>query len=516
MASLKDLQAQVKTLRAENKALKAEGFSFFHTIPENSEIADMLRSNKIPYFKKASTLSWQQNSTQPDICLIEGDNLGVLSALQFNYTNKVDVIYIDPPYNTGKGVYTYTDTYNFSRIKRDKQQTFNRHSSWLSFMESRLVLARNLLRETGVIMCAISSEEFAHLKLLMDSIFGEENFIANVTWAGSVKNNARYVSVSSDYMLIYVKNAEALKTHNIKWRAPKPSAQALLKIANDIWNKTLNSEQATKELREFHKTLEARAMLANEPGLKMYNSIDEEGRLYRASDLSSPSGKGGRYKIVNPNTGNVVAVPARGWVHSEKTFQQKIVDNQILWNDDNVPAYKRFLEDSTSIVLKDVIAKDRDASNKLLQKMIGRGKFSYPKDHYVLAEWIDYVTPDFRREDKKDPPIVLDFFAGSGSTGHAVAYLNSQDNGARECILITNNENEIAETVTAPRMKAALTGNWVDGKNEQLPGNLQYFKMKMYASRQAPKTSWDYIPYSEAYVESMRELIREMKLSGLI
>lgn len=516
MTNTKELKAQIKLLRAENKSLKNQGFSFFQRTPEQSVIADDLRQRKVPYFVKVNALSVAKETAEPCISLIEGDNLGVLTALQYSHKETVDVIYIDPPYNTGKDVYTYSDTYNFSRVKRDSQMYFNRHSSWLSFMEVRLVLARELLNETGVIMCAISTDEYAHLKLLMDSIFGEENFIANITWSGSVKNNARYVSASSDYMLIYTKNLKSLNDHKLKWRASKPSAQSLLQIASNIWQEANNSAVATRELRKFFKTDEAKEIFAAEPGLKMYNSIDSKGNLYRAGDLSSPSGKGGQYDVINPEINKVVSVPSRGWAYSEATFQSKILSDEILWNGESIPAYKRYLLDSTSIVLKDVIQRDRDASNKLLQKMIGRGKFSYPKDHFVLAEWIDYVLPDFRKKDKENPPIIMDFFAGSGSTGHAVAYLNSHDNGNRQCILVTNNENEIAENVTAPRIKAAITGEWFDGKHTTLRGSMNYYRMKLSHVRVEPKRPWDFIPYSEEYINSTKELLSQLKSKELL
>lgn len=517
MTILQELRNQNEFLRIENQILKKVRTSFFEHVEEKTVAAQALRDNKIPYFVYNKMFSTHKQTNEPVVTLIEGDNLPVLTALQYSHKKQVDVIYIDPPYNTGKKVYTYKDNYSnqvLKKMKKDSPQLDN-HSIWLSFMEIRLMLAKKLLQPTGVIMVAISSTEYAHLKLLMDQIFGEQNFIANITWSGGAKNNSHYVSVSSDYMLIYAKNVKHLNDFKIKWRASKPSAQTLLRIASGIWQENPQAELATKKLRKFLRTSEAQEMLKTEPGLKMYNSIDTQGYLYRAGDLSSPSGKGGQYQVVNPETNEIVTIPSRGWAYSEETFLKKVTNNEILWKGTNIPAYKRYLSKSTSIVLKDIILQDRDASNHMLQKMIGRGKFSYPKDIHVLAEWINYVIPDFRKTDIKHPPLVLDFFAGSGSTGHAVAYLNAQDLGQRECILVTNNENNIAEKVTFPRMKAALTGEWVEGPHEMLPGELVYYKTYMSTGKQ-PKIVWDFIPYSKQYLKTVNNVIKEMKMNGFL
>jgi len=508
MPTKEELLRELAALRAENMALKEESSILFRRIPEEDEAYQCLLEGKIPALVKVKSLSYEKPK-QPAITLIEGDNLASLVALQGAYFEKADVIYLDPPYNTGKDVYTYSDSYS---TRLDK------HSRWSSFIERRLSLARELLRDTGIIMCAIGVEELSHFKLILDRLFGERNLIANVTWSGSTINNARFVSTGSDYMLIYAKDIKAAKEASLRWRASKQSAKELVSKAKSLWVEADgDSAVATKALRKFYTTARAKEFFQTEPGLKMYNLIDNKGDLYRSSDLSSPSGHGGTYNVINPEIGKVVTLPARGWVHSEETFKQKIEDDEILWNGDGVPSYKRYLKDNLSVVLKDVIQRDRDLANKLLAKVIGRDKFSYPKDHNVLAEWIDYVTPQSRKDNEVDPPVIMDFFAGSGSTGHAVAQLNAADGGKRECLLVTTNEAGIAEEVTAERLKSLLSGEWKDGSHHSvLPGSFSYFTTEYLDPTEIKVSSRPLIPFGPEYIESVQKTVKSLKEQHLL
>lgn len=507
MSTKSELLAEVKLLRAENKLLKDTSHNIFPKLPESSDEYIFLGKGKIPVFKKVPKLSYVKNG-EPPISLIEGDNLGFLLAAQSTMVNKVDIVYLDPPYNTGKEIYTYDDKY----VKKS-----DKHSYWMSAMERRLRLVKPLLRDTGVIMCAISINELARLKLVMDEVFGEDNFIANVTWSGSFINNASYVSTSSDYMLIYTKNAKVLKKENPRWRTRKKHAEELMVAAEKIWLSCgRDVQEATKQLRKFYLTMDAKNVFNIEPGLKMYNSFDSNGELYRASDLSSPNGVGLRYSVVNPYTGEIVAVPKRGWVHSEKTFQRYITENQILWNGSGVPSFKRLLKNSLSVVLKDLIVQDREFANKLIARQIGRNKFSYPKDHNVLAEWFDYVTPPQRLNDAKNPFVVLDLYAGSGSSALAVSQLNMLDDGVRECILVTTNESNICEQVTSTRLRNVLSGVWFDSKNEpKMLGSLSYYKTFYLSSKASlnfdgKQDSMEYLFKPSEYFSQIPAIVGEM------
>lgn len=498
MPTVKQLQKQLAVLQEENSVLKSKQ-GFFTLFKEETPTTIDLVSKKIPYFKEVIKDRIEVPGA-PLTTLIKGDNLAALIPLNFKYENKVDVIYIDPPYNTGKTVYTYKDDFNF-KVK-------DSHSSWLSFMQIRLELALPLLRDTGVIMVSVGLKEQARLKILMDKVFGEENFISMLTVEAMLKNNAKYVSNSNEYMLIYARDIEKLKELNPVWRSQKPSARFLLAKVSELWETSgHNVEQTNLQIRALYKEPDFENVFSNEPGLKMYNQVDSSGRLYRSGDLSSPNNNGGRFDIINPLINKKVSVPSRGWVHSEETLNQMISDGLIIWNGTKIPAFKRFLDGSLNIVLSDVIKADRNLPSRTLQKMIGRNKFTFPKNHSILSDWFDYVIPKFRLEPGEEPVVVLDFFAGSGTTAHAVALLNDKDDKNRETILITSDENDIPGRVTIPRLKALFTGVWETGINKPVRGQLRVLETRFYAGRSAPKTSWELVPFSPSYQAFCKEKI---------
>lgn len=403
--------------------------------------------------------------------LFVGDNLDVLPVLEPDYKGKVDVIFIDPPYNTGKKFYSYQD-----KLKGpSRSQT---HEMWVGMMRPRLSKAIPFLRETGVFITAIGVKEQPYLRLLLDELMGEENFVSMVTMGGMLKNNASFVSTSNEYWLIYAKNKSVLKKKNIKWRAPKKSAQFLLNRSREIWFEADgNKNDAEQLLRKYFRSSEAEQLFKDEPGLKMYNRYDVNGRVYRTGDLSSPDNKGGNYVVVNPETKEVVVNPVRGWVHSQETFNRMIVEDRIEWNGNKTPYYKRYLDESLTVVKNDICYPNRLSPSRMLRQMIGRNKFTFPKDHLLIAEWLEYVIPQSRMGDIENPPIVLDFFAGSGSTAHAVAELNHKNMTNMVCVLVTSDENNIPFTVTIPRLKAMVTGEWDSGTKPGLPGSLTIHKV---------------------------------------
>lgn len=497
--SLKDLKEENLKLKNELTKLR-EQQTFYQHSPQKTEGWKQLKKKYTPFFVENAEKTILKPA-EPTTTMIVGDNLPVLAGLNYVYTGRVDVIYIDPPYNTGKTIYSYSD--------QRKTTPNDSHSGWLSFMAPRLKLAKPLLTQTGVIFVAVGVSEQAHLKLLMDQIFGEQNYISTVTVEGVLKNNARLISQNNEYWLVYAKDAKALKNFNLKWRVRKPSAQTLLTKANQFWNETLNDHEATLLLRKYYQTNEAKKIFDTEPGLKMYNKIDVNGRVYRAGDLSSPGKAGKRYTVFNPD-GQPVRTPARGWVHSETTLNEMISQNVILWNGVNIPTYKRYLDENTEIVLSDLIKKDENVPAKILQKMLGHNNFTFPKNPYVIAEWLDYVLPDFRKKDKINPPVVMDFFAGSGSTAHAVALLNSKDNGNRQCVLVTENENNIPDEVTYPRLKAMFTGDWATGRTKKLPGQLVWLETQYHKREDKVKNMWSITGYSTEYVDFVERVSEEI------
>ena len=465
---------RVEELEAEKKVLldiidNLQNHTQLHWRHKPENMAISLQQG-IPFVKHIKDYSeGVQTPKAPSHALIKGDNLATVMALQATHKEAVDVIYIDPPYNTGNKDFVYNDSF------MDKESPY-RHANWLSFMESRLRLARELLSDTGVIMVAIGQDEDARLRLLLDQIFDEKNYIGEVYWYGGNKNDHRFLSVGTDSMFIYAKSKKSLIGKNVKFRTIKPGLDVMLAKAKEFWEKSdHNPEVATASYRAWFKKLPARHPAKQLKANAGYNSIDDKGRLYSTSDMSWPGHGGPKYDVLHPVTGQPVAIPVRGWRVIEKTMEKYISEGILKFGKThkNSLSKKIFLETTSGIIMNNVITVPRSRANKIVASMIGKNKFNYPKDHNVLAQWIDYVTPEFRKKESASKPIiVLDFFAGSGSTGHAVLELNAKDEVNRQFILATNNEGGIAEDVTLPRLLAAMTGNWSDNKKHKALGGV--------------------------------------------
>ena len=388
--------------------------------------------------------------------VIEGDNLEVLRLLRRGYTGKVDVIYIDPPYNTGND-FVYDDSLRSTAAEyeaeagqrdqdgvlqtgegtdraQDKRAGAAKHAKWLSMMYPRLLVAHHLLAETGVIIVAIDDTEHARLKLLLDKVFGAENFIANVIWQGVKKNDSRYVSDSHDYMLIFAKNEAHLTSKGTRWRLRKEGVDEVLEVAAKIWESSgHDTGKATEDLKAWFATQKGRFSAA----ITNYNRIDENGRVYFGSDLRSPNPRENlKYDLPHPVTGIPVRRHPNGWVYSREKMSEKIAEGRILFGPDHTTLayYKRFLEEQSDEVALSVFEQPRRSASQALEKLLGSDVFPFPKDVGVIGRWINLVTQNSKES------LVLDFFAGSGSTGHAVMELNAADGGNRRYMLVQLNE----------------------------------------------------------------------------
>ena len=378
--------------------------------------------------------------------MIRGDNLDVLKILRKNYYGSVKVIYIDPPYNTEKDNFVYNDNFkkNESELVEDlglDPETIERfqklygtktHSGWLAFMYPRLKLAKELLADEGVIFLSIDDHEHANLKLLCDDVFGDTNFVGNIVWEGGRKNDSKFLSVATDYILVYAKNLFLLKANHTIWRIRKDGIDA-------IYNKVKNLKQLhgtdyaamTKDLRDWYG-----AMDKKNPAWKNrhYKSIDEKG-VFFPGDISWPGAGGPKYEVLHPKTRIPVKTPKTGWRFPHKRdMDKRILEGRIEFGQDetHVPQYKRYLHETEDQVLSNVIYKDRRAAKKALDSILAENVFNDPKDVDVLKDILRLTTQ------KSD--IVLDFFAGSGTTGEAVMRLNAEDGGNRRFILVQIDE----------------------------------------------------------------------------
>jgi adenine-specific DNA-methyltransferase len=358
---------------------------------------------------KEESVDW--DSTQN--LYIEGDNLEVLKLMQKSYANKVKMIYIDPPYNTGKD-FVYKDNYkdnlkNYQQVTGQVDDEGNKlstnsesdgrfHSNWLNMMYPRLRLARNLLKEDGVIFISIDDNEVANLRELCDEVFGSSNFIANAIWHKkySVANDAKYFSTSHDHIIIYGKN------------------------------------KSNFEIGKLPRTDEQN---------KLYTNPDNDPRgVWQSTSLSvSRITDKDIYEIISPN--GTVYYPPQGssWRYSKEKFLELLNDNRITFgaSGNNMPRQKRFLNEvqegltpTTIWNFKDV--GHTDEGKKETTDIMNKPVFDYPKPVRLLSRIL--LLGNTKNE------IILDFFSGSGSTAHAIMQLNSEDGGNRKHIQVQLSE----------------------------------------------------------------------------
>lgn len=375
---------------------------------------------------------------------IEGDNLEALKLLQENYLGKIKAIYIDPPYNTGSD-FVYKDDFaesseDFLTRTDQKDDQGNRlvantsangrfHSDWLSMIYPRLKLARSLLTEDGVIFVSIDDAELVNLREVMNSVYGEQNFIATVVWQGGRKNDSRYVSVGHDYLLIYARNESRIRELGIKWRERKTGVEEALAAGREAWAESgSNPAKATSLYRAWLSKQESLTA-----SVTRFKNIDDTGRIYNADkDLGWPGGGGPTFEVLHPITKRPVSIPGTGWRFTEARLKEQIDAGLVEFGPDEkkIPRGKTFLEELDSQVPESIFTQIRTTASQRLARLIGPGIFEYPKDEFVIARWLNVVT------DSDPEALVLDFFAGSGSTAQAVQQLNAADGGNRRFILV--------------------------------------------------------------------------------
>ena len=386
---------------------------------------------------------------------IEGDNLEVLKLLQESYLGKVKMIYIDPPYNTGND-FIYADDFMRSQEEENAQMGMydedeNRlfkntdtngrfHSDWCSMIYSRLMLARNLLTDDGVIFISIDDNEQENLKKICNEVFGAANFLACLLWEKTRKNDARFFSSGHEYMLVFAKSTANLIDKNIYFREDKPGAAEIYAEYLELQRKYGTDFAKMQEgLQAFYNSLPK-----EHPAKKLsrYNKVDENG-VWRDDNMSWPGGKGPSYDVIHPITGKPCAVPPGGWRYSSPEKMQAMIKagKVVFREDETLPPIKKTylvrkpgknadLEDENigKQVMGTYFYRSYLQSSIVMEELLGKGVFEYPKDHEIIKRMINYVT--------SQDAIVLDFFSGSASTAHAVMQLNAEDGGHRKFIMV--------------------------------------------------------------------------------
>ncbi len=381
---------------------------------------------------------------------IEGENLEVLKVLQKAYFGKVKLIYIDPPYNTGSDSFIYPDRFQESKedylrrindladdgtlmregfFRKNSKENGHYHSNWLSMMLPRLHVARGLMKREGVILVSCDDNEVHNLKMLLNEVFGEENWLAQITWEKGRKNDSTFFSESIEYMLVYARDKDELARQG-KWRTEKLGGDLVLSKYAELRAEIGNDHEAIEDaMREFYSGLDR-----TEPArqLSHFYRSDDRG-LFFGGDISSASTSIPDYEIPHPVTGLPVKKPARGWGCTEPVMKERIEEDRVLFGEDEttIPLKKNYLEETDSIVKTPVIYKDGRAASKVVKNLLGGKVFDNPKDHLVLADIFEYagVTSDSNA-------IVLDFFGGSCSTAQAVLEMNAKDEGNRRFICV--------------------------------------------------------------------------------
>ena len=417
------------------------------------EVVEVCKDN-VPILIQDKDKQVLTNKELQDNILIEGDNYHSLSALNYSHQGKVDFIYADPPYNTGNNSMIYNN-------KIISKEDGYRHSKWTNFMSNRLKLSRRLLNDDGVILVTIDHYELGGLILLMDEIFGERCRMGLI----AIEHNPRgrgddlYFATSSEFALVYSKNPDRTKTYKLR--------------LNEKQIEQFKEKDDISYYRPLRFVRSGSNSTVNERPNLVYKIFYDEKNNILSLDYSE-----GMIEILPPlNKDGIQAV----WRWGKDTFNER-KDTEIIAKLGKDNKYNLFTKDRIKEGRKPkTIWYDPkyDASShgtKLLEKILGKKKlFDYPKSLFAVKDFIEVIT----REKKN--AVILDFFAGSGTTGHAVLELNKEDDGKRKFILCTNNENNIAENVCYQRLKNVIKGYKPKGAKEvqPLPSNLRYFKTKL-------------------------------------
>ena len=440
---------------------------------EHEEAVDIKMQTHIPVFTEDHSKEIITKEGEKYNFLLEGDNLHSLKLLEKTHKGKIDVIYIDPPYNTKNKDFIYDD------CKIGDDDGF-RHSKWLSFMAERLAIAKKLLTDRGVVFISIDDNEQAALKMLCDEIFGEYSFVALIPWRKRTAKSDVPFGISQD-------------------------CESILCYANPMFKAAVKGKER-----------------------KYYETNDFPGKPWRFHDLTKQTTieerPNSNFTIVNPKNGEEFPVnPHRSWAITKETFEYYYSVNRIIFPGDydflniSKPVLRYWKEDdikkmgadfglvaASTYLPSEIVGMTQDGTKEITD-LFGVKKFSFPKPIGLIKYLVEIATVQNNRA------IVLDFFAGSGTTAQAVMELNQQDGGHRNFILCTNNENGICTDITYPRIKTVITGERADGSrySEGIPANLKYYQTDFVSKDE------EYI--SEALLDHIAEMIQlehGVKLDG--
>jgi adenine-specific DNA-methyltransferase len=455
----------------KNSQEMLDAFVNWENVPEN------FTPKQFPVLKEIKNKEIETDKSKSTNFLIEGDNYHSLAVLNFTHQNKIDVIYIDPPYNRGTNDFRFNDNYV------DKEDPW-RHSKWLSFMEKRLRLAYRLLKNTGVLFISIDDNEMAQLKLLCDEIFGE-NMVETYIWCLQDKTEGSFVKTSKntvrkehEYILACFKSQVKFK----KYRTEKKFSEGSFSNPD------------------------------NDPKGPWFS-----GNISRNGIKSTT---GSKYFTIETPTGKKYT---RNWTLSKEEYKNLLINGEIYFskNGDGVPRQKIYQSSDSYSIQSSLFAglhTSITGKNELKELFNGQVPFDYPKPSTLIKRLIEI-------SEINNESIILDFFAGTGTTGHAVMNLNKSDKGKRKFILCTNNEevdengnknkHKICTDVCYPRIEKVING-YKNSKGEKvagLGGNLKYFKTDFVGSDSTDKNKRDLVNKSTEMI-CIKENIFDLVADG--
>lgn len=385
--------------------------------------------------------------------VIEGDNFDTLRHLLMTHAGRIDVCYIDPPYNTGSTAsnrqgWVYNDKF-FDPTSR------YRHSTWLEFMFPRLQLARDLLADHGVLMVSIDDTELYNLKLLLDRIFGPKNFLGNIVWKNVTDNNPTRVAVEHEYILVYTKKKAS---NPAVWKSSEFGAkEMLLEIGKNLVEEHADPNALQAAYTEWYR--ENKPFLGP---LADYKFIDHKGVYAGSRSVHNPGKEGYRYDVPHNVTGRPCKQPLMGYRFPWETMKALIDNDELLYGEDEnkIVELKVYAKDYMAKLPSVIDLDGRKGPNELKAIFGGTAPFNNPKPTELLTNLLTFVA--------KPDAVVLDFFAGSGTTGHAVLKLNEEDKGNRTFILACSTEaredgtdadkdKNICRDVCAERLRRVMT-----------------------------------------------------------
>lgn len=388
-----------------------------------------------------------------DGLLVHGENFQALNLMQARYREQVQCIYIDPPYNTGEDKFVYRDNYQ--------------HSSWLTMLSDRLAVGRTFQPPTGTIAVSIDDVEVGAIGTILDDTYGGE--LATLVWDRNRKNDAKYFSVGHEYMVVYAADRVALREAQVKFREPKEGLQdakelfaRLRKEHGDDWDAI-----RTKWIAWFDSI----PIADPRRRLRRYGKVGPRGPYRDDGNINWPGGGGPRYDVLHPETGKPCRLPVSGWRYpSPERFWEEVGAGRITFGETEatVPSVNLFLFESEEQVMPSVFYSYAQTAAQEFDHLWGERVFDNPKNWKDIQRIVRYLTDD--------RATTLDYFAGSGTTAHAVINLNREDDGQRKYILVEM--GEYFDTVLKPRvLKAVYSKDWKGGKPVGREGVSQLVKV---------------------------------------